>query len=107
MTYKAATNIAYENFATTTLYKDATCSTPKTESSPADGQAYYDGNGIYCVILPQQTNPATGDRLKIINTTAEKLECTGSMKAVKGMTYFDKYTKNNGVYYTKVIKVQD
>ena len=106
MTYKAATNIAYENFATTTLYKDATCSTQKTETSPADGQAYYDATGTYCVILPQQTNPTTGDRLKIINTTAEKLECTGSMKAVKGMTYFDKYTKNNGVYYTKVIKVQ-
>lgn len=106
MTYKAATNINYADFETTALYKDPACSTPKTESSPADGQAYYDGNGIYCVILPQQTNPATGDRLKIINTTAEKLECTGSMKAVKGMIYFDKFTKNNGVYYAKVIKVQ-
>ena len=26
--------------------------------------------------------------------------------AIDGMTYFDKYTKNDGVYYAKVIKVQ-
>ena len=32
------------------------------------------------------------------------MSATGN--AVKGMTYFDKYTVNNGVYYAKVIKVQ-
>jgi len=26
--------------------------------------------------------------------------------AVDGQTYFDKYTKNDGEYYTKIIKVQ-
>ena len=106
MSYKAATNIAYEEFATATLYTDPACTSAKTETTPVDGQAYYDATGTYCVILPQQTNPATGDRLKIIDETAAKIECTSSMKAVKGMTYFDKYTQNNGVYYTKVIKVQ-
>jgi hypothetical protein len=27
-------------------------------------------------------------------------------KALAGQGYFDKYTQNDGVYYTKVIKVQ-
>lgn len=100
MTYQAATNVSYESFESTTLYKDAAKTTLKTETKPQDGQAYYDANGKYCVILPQQT---TG--LYVINE-ASKVQCTSTDVAVAGMTYFDKFTKNNGVYYAKVIKVQ-
>ena len=100
MSYQAATNVSYESFASTTLYKDVDCTIPKTETKPQDGQAYYDANGKYCVILPQQT---TG--LYVINE-ATKVKCTSTDVAVAGMTYFDKFTKNDGVYYTKVIKVQ-
>ena len=100
MTYQAATNVSYESFESTTLYKDADCTIPKTETKPQDGQAYYDANGKYCVILPQQT---TG--LYVINE-ASKVQCTSTDVAVAGMIYFDKFTKNDGVYYTKVIKVQ-
>ena len=100
MSYQAATNVSYESFASTTLYKDANCTIAKTETKPQDGQAYYDANGKYCVILPQQT---TG--LYVINE-ASKVQCTSTDVAVAGMIYFDKFTKNNGVYYAKVIKVQ-
>ena len=40
------------------------------------------------------------------STPAERHACFAGEKAVSGHGYFDKYTKNNGVYYTKVIKVQ-
>ena len=99
MNYVKATNIAYEDFATATLYTDPACTTAKTETTPVDGRAYYDAAGKYCVILPQQT---TGwyelDETKYVvaNETAE----------VVGQTYFDKYVKNDGEYYAKVIKVQ-
>ena len=112
MTYTKAHNISYEDFKSgTNVYTfDGTSYTAKGTGEPAANIAYYystDGtNYIYCVILPQQTNPTTGDRLKVIDTAADKLLCTSSAKAVKGMTYFDKYTQNNGVYYAKVIKVQ-
>ena len=99
MTYQAATNVAYADFATATLYKDPALTTAKTETTPVDGQAYYDATGKYCVILPQQT---TGwfelDETKYVVAT-ETAE-------VVGQTYFDKYTKNDGEYYVKVIKVQ-
>ena len=101
MNYLKATNIAYAAFASTTLYKDAAHTIEKTETAPADGQAYYDADGKYCVILPQQT---TG--YFIIDDTAAKVACGSSDVAVKGMTYFDKYTQNNGEYYAKIIKVQ-
>ena len=39
------------------------------------------------------------------STPAERHACFEGEKAVSGHGYFDKYTKNNGVYYTKVIKV--
>ena len=100
MSYQAATNVSYESFESTTLYKDADCTILKTETKPQDGQAYYDANGKYCVILPQQT---TG--LYVINE-ATKVKCGNTDVAVAGMTYFDMFTKNNGVYYAKVIKVQ-
>ena len=100
MTYKTATNIAYDAFAGATLYKDPALTTPKTETSPADGQAYYDADGKYCVILPQQT---TG--LYVIDD-ANYVACGTTDKAVNGIIYFDMYSQNNGEYYTKVIKVQ-
>jgi hypothetical protein len=99
MTYQTATNIAYEAFAGATLYTDPACTTPKTETTPVDGQAYYDATGKYCVILPQQTTgwyELDETTYVVANETAE----------VVGQTYFDKYTKNDGEYYAKVIKVQ-
>jgi hypothetical protein len=101
MTYKAATNIAYEAFNSTTLYTDPACTTAKTETSPVDGQAYYDQTGAYCVILPQQT-----DAWFVLDEAADKVACGTGETAINGQTYFDKYTQNNGEYYTKVIKVQ-
>ena len=106
ISYKAAHNVAYEDFASTTLYTfNGTSFIVKTDSKPADNTAYYykeaSGAYTYCVILPQQT---TG--LYVINETAAKVACGSTAKAVKGMTYFDKYTQNNGVYYTKIIRVQ-
>ena len=99
-TYQAATPIALADFAGTTLYHDAAMTEAKTEAKPLDGQAYYDNTGKYCVIMPQQT---TG--LYVINE-ATKVKCNSTDVAVAGMTYFDKFTKNNGVYYAKVIRVQ-
>ncbi|MBR1934404.1 MAG: hypothetical protein IJ841_12080 [Prevotella sp.] len=104
-TYKEAHNVTYVDFASATLYTDAEATVPKTETTPTDGTAYYwkDGDGkiFYCVILPQQV-----DSWYIIDDTANKVACGDSDKAVTGMTYFDKYTQNDGVYYAKVIKVQ-
>ncbi len=99
MSYQAATNIAYEAFASTTLYTDPACTTAKTETTPVDGQAYYDAGGKYCVILPQQT---TGWKELDTNTYVVATETA----EVVGQTYFDKYVKNDGEYYAKVIKVQ-
>ena len=110
MTYTKAANIPYANFAgATDLYTfDGSVYTPKTDADPVDGTAYYQkitypaplGDVYtYCVILPEQT------------TGWNELDTTKYVKAtetaeVVGQTYFDKYTKNDGVYYTKVIKVQ-
>jgi len=103
-TYNAAHNVTYASFASTVLYTfDGATYAPKADTKPVDGRAYYYYDGskyIYCVILPQQT---TG--LFVANETAAKVACGTTNVAVKGMTYFDKYTQNNGVYYTKVIKV--
>jgi hypothetical protein len=107
MTYKAAHNVAYADFATATLYTfDGSTYTAKTDATPQNGTAYYyydtaNGKYIYCVIQPERT---TGKY--VIDTTADKVACGSSDRAVNGMTYFDKYTQNNGVYYVKVIKVQ-
>ena len=111
MSYIKAANIAYADFAAATdLYTfDGTDYTAKTDAAPVNGTAYYQRTGAgttadpyvytYCVILPQQT---TGwfelDTTKYVKAT-ETAE-------VVGQTYFDKYTKNDGEYYTKVIKVQ-
>lgn len=108
-TYKEAHNVAYaatdwlsglyENNTTPGTYKET------TDTEPASGKAYYFNDGgdyKYCVFLPQRT---TG--LYVIDKTEANITpCGASDVAVTGMTYFDKYTQNNGVYYVKVIKVQ-
>ena len=107
MTYKAAHNVTYASFDNTLFVEGSTPGTyvANTDATPQDGTAYYyydsvNDKYIYCVILPEQT-----DGKYVIDTTAAKIAC-GATTAVNGMTYFDKYTQNNGVYYTKVIKVQ-
>jgi hypothetical protein len=107
LTYHLAHNLAYADFAGTTLYKDFACTTPFTDADkangPVDGTAYYwkDRTGVtyYCVILPQQTTGWYELDTKTYVVADETVK-------VEGQTYFDKYIKNNGEYYTKVIKVQ-
>jgi len=118
MTYKAAHNVAYEDFAgATDLFTfDGSAYTEKNDTEPADGTAYYQRTGAgttddpyvytYCVILPQQTRPAGGQKLVILDTTKPRIQCTDNETASTGIEYFDKYSQNDGVYYTKVIKVQ-
>jgi hypothetical protein len=118
-TYKAAHNVAYADFGAGTgtaadLFTfDGSDYTPKdptkTDPTEFDGVALYQRTGAgttespyvytYCVILPQQT------------TGWFELDTTNYVVAdetakVVGQTYFDKYIKNDGEYYTKVIKVQ-
>lgn len=72
-----------------------------TDSKPEDGKAYYYKEGdkyIYCVFLPQRTT-----ELEVIDTANYATATEDS--PIEGMTYFDMYTKNNGVYYAKVIKI--
>ena len=110
MSYKAAHAVAYADFATTELYTEAGGVYTAKEAgvtTPADNTAYYfkesDGSYTYCVIYPQQTD---GTPRLMIENINNKVACTAREIAYSGMTYFDKFSKNNGVYYTKVIKVQ-
>ena len=112
MTYKAAHNVAYADFTSGTgtadLYTfDGTTYTATTDTAPVDGTAYYQKTTdptlgdiyTYCVILPQQTAG-----WKELDTT-KYVKATETAEVV-GQTYFDKYVKNDGEYYVKVIKVQ-
>ena len=108
ITYKAVHPVTYAEFASATLYKDNTGATakPSEETTPQDGTAYYYKDGdeyTYCVILPEQV-----DGLYEYSEPGTPLRypCMEGEKALAGHGYFDKYTKNNGVYYTKIIKVQ-
>lgn len=103
-TYQQAQNITFEAFAdnSVTLYKDVAHTIEKTETTPAQGQAYYTSEGVLCVILPQQVD----GWYRYQYTPSDKFACMNEEKALDGATYFDKYYQNNGVYYTKVIKVQ-
>ena len=110
--YKAAINISYESFATATdLYTfNGTTYTLKTDTEPQDGTAYYQKTTVgtedvytYCVILPEQVK---GLYEYSEPGTSLRYPCMEGEKALAGHGYFDKYTKNNGVYYTKSIKVQ-
>ena len=109
--YKAAHVVPYADFGTSLYVWDSATSSyvPTTDAKPQSGTAYYflEDDGItytYCVIYPQQTNGTP--RLMIENTTKERVACTEDEVAYSGMTYYDKYTVNNGVYYAKIIKVQ-
>jgi hypothetical protein len=107
MTYKAAHNVAFASNMLSGLYEADTANpgsyTATSDTGlPTDGKAYYYKDGteyIYCVFLPQQT---TG--WKELDTT--KYVVANETAEVVGQTYFDKYTKNDGEYYAKVIKVQ-
>ena len=109
-TYIEAQKILYDHFASATLYLNPNGTVAKTETTPVDGQAYYKQTGgsgtpedpyvyTYCVIYPQQT-----DDWYELDT--DKYVVADEAAAVTGQTYFDKYTQNDGVYYTKIIKVQ-
>lgn len=107
-TYIAAHTVAYADFASSTLYVQDGYTFKKkteTETEPVDGTAYYyketDGSYTYCVIMPEQTDTSNWYTL----STTEYVKATETA-AVDGITYFDKYTKNDAVRYVKVIKVQ-
>lgn len=81
---------------------------PSSETEPVDGTAYYYRTGTegsyvytYCVILPEQT----ANTWYTLNNPITHVEVGNTENEIGGMTYFDKYTKNDGVYYTKIIKV--
>jgi hypothetical protein len=106
MTYTAAHPVAYASFDNTLFVEGATPGSyvANTDATPQNGTAYYyhdtvNDKYIYCVILPQQT---TG--WFELDTT--KYVVADEAAKVVGQTYFDKYVKNDGEYYTKVIKVQ-
>ena len=110
MSYKAAHVVAYADFATAELYTEAGgvyTAKGSEVTTPAANTAYYyketDGSYTYCVIYPQRTD---GTPRLMIENTNNKVACAANEVAYRGMTYFDKFSKNNGVYYTKVIKVQ-
>ena len=104
MTYKECYAVSYKNArAANVLYTfDGTNYTPKAAGDPVDGTAYYYLDGTeykYAVIHPQKTE----NLYELDETTYVKATETAE---VVGQTYFDKYTKNDGEYYTKIIKVQ-
>ena len=108
MTYKAAHNVNYAEFGGTLFVEGTTPGTyvANTDATPQDGTAYYyydsdSGKYIYCVILPQQVK-----NWYVLNTAGDKVACGDTEQAIVGQTYFDKYVKNDGEYYVKVIKVQ-
>ncbi len=83
-----------------------------SETEPVDGKAYYYRTGTgaandpyvytYCVILPEQT----ATTWYTLNDPIEYVKVASGENEIGDMTYFDMYTKNDGEYYTKVIKVQ-
>lgn len=115
--YIEATNVAIEDFAGNTEIGTMSGTTwtanDASLTKPADNTAYYkrtvkSGTGTeqdpyvysytYCVFLPLQVN----GKYVIDENKYEEAKETA---AVAGQTYFDMYTKNDGVYYTKVIKI--
>lgn len=107
--YIKAHNVKYADIATVmpTLYElNAGAYTLTADATPVDGTAYYykdtDGKYYWCVFLPEQT---TG--LSVITKDyAKVVECGATEKAHVDYIYLDKYTVNDGVYYSKVIKIQ-
>jgi hypothetical protein len=107
MSYIKAHTVAYADFESAVLYtKQGNTYTAKTAQEPENGVAYYykDGNSyIYCVILPEQ---AQNRNLYTLDETSKVKIDWANPKAVNGGIYFDKFTQNDGVYYTKIIKVE-
>ena len=106
--YQKDKNIPYAEFKSTTLYTlsgNTYTEKPASLETPENGVAYYyketNGSYTYCVILPQQANGTP--QLYVQGT--DYVLCQSDETAVIGMDYFDKFTINDGVYYTKVIKV--
>lgn len=113
--YIEAHSVAYASFDNSLYVWDETANNGEgdyvenPDAKPVKGTAYYYKNAsddyIYCVIMPQRTNG-----LYVIQGTdptvdANFVACGANDTAVKGMTYFDMYSQNDGVYYTKIIKV--
>jgi hypothetical protein len=101
--YVPVSKVAYDDV--TGLYRNF-----KLEAASGTAQAgviYFsmDSDGK----LSQVENLSVGDPVDgyyvYTSTPAERHACFAGEKAVSGHGYFDKFTKNNGVYYTKVIKV--
>ncbi len=104
VTYKECFAVSYNTAkAAGKLYTfDGTNYTAKAAGVPVDGTAYYYLDGTeykYAVIHPQKT-----ENLYELDTTTY-VKATETDEVV-GQTYFDKFTKNDGVYYVKVIKVE-
>lgn len=109
--YKKAHNVNYADIATVmpNLFELNTETGEYSltgDAEPVDGTAYYykdtDNKYYWCVFLPQQTtglSVITKDQTKIVT-------CGATEKAHADYIYLDKYTVNNGVYYSKVIKIQ-
>lgn len=93
-------------------YEDVTGLYRNFDLIPASGVAQA---GVFYFIMDAdgklfQRYPVVGqdlvDGLYIFKPTpSEKHPCLENEKAVSGHEYFDKYYQNDGVYYTKVIKV--
>lgn len=110
VTYIQAHNVAWSETATTGLYTTSdggvTYDAVTAPSAPAEGVAYYYKNAsdeyIYCVFTPEQE-----DALYVIDEAeANIVKCPDDETAKADYIYLDKYVKNFGVYYSKVIKIQ-
>ena len=112
LSYKEAANIAYAEFKDAELYTTADNGqtySAKTDDDAVSGVAYYQKQGsnyVYCVILPEQAGNADPKKVLLVLDTTQQVPCADNEKFIPGQTYFVCYYKNNGVYYTKVIKVE-
>ena len=108
-TYTLAHNVEWTENWLQGLYEEGTTAgtyVATSDTEPQDGKPYYfydnvNDEYIYCVFLPQQAS-----NWYELDETAAKVECENGETAIEGQTYFDKYIKNDGEYYAKVIKVQ-
>ncbi len=107
MTYTEAHNVTWGENCLRGLYEKIGNTYEATQDRlPQDNKAYYyhdttNNVYIYCVFTPENT-----DSWYVLNERADKVLCVADETAIDGQTYFDKYTKNNGEYYAKVIKVE-
>lgn len=111
-TYQEAASIAYEDFANSLYVNVGGTMTLSTDTEPVAGTAYYQRSGdgttaspyvyTFCVIMPQQVDGL----YQVINDGGRYPCFTEGEKALAGHNYYDKYFQNDGVYYTKVIKVE-